>query len=247
MWIRPETHPCQRSHSDIPEHEKQSDYVDLLNMVQRHTRCSTSYCLRKKSNETELKCRFHFPFDHCPQTKLEFEKIHTSGDTEHYRAKIVTKRNDSRLNTHQRLQLQGWRAYCDIQVVIDHYACVEYLTKYAAKGEPRSPMLKQAFNSIVQNVDSNTDPHRAIKKVVMKSLGERDYAAQETMHHLLSLKLHSSSSKVMPVSLNGSRRVRNTAEEGESCTDYSLLDVYANREEQYELCGICNKIQSCQQ
>ncbi len=233
MWIRPETHPCQRSHSDIPEHEKQSDYVDLLNMVQRHTRCSTSYCLRKKSNETELKCRFHFPFDHCPQTKLEFEKIHTSGDNEHYRAKIVTKRNDSRLNTHQRLQLQGWRANCDIQVVIDHYACVEYLTKYAAKGEPRSPMLKQAFNSIVQNVDSNTDPHRTIKKVVMKSLGERDYAAQETMHHLLSLKLHSSSFKVMPVSLNGSRRVRDTAEEGESCTDYSLLDVYANRE-QYE-------------
>ncbi|CAB4016552.1 ATP-dependent DNA helicase PIF1 [Paramuricea clavata] len=69
----------------------------------------------------------------------------------------------------------------------------------------------------------------------MKSLGERDYAAQETMHHLLSLKLHSTSFKVMPVILNGSRRVRDTAniEEGESCTDYSLLDVYANRE-QYE-------------
>ena len=74
--------------------------------------------------------------------------------------------------------------------------------------EPRSPILKQAFNSIMQNVDSNTDPRRAIKKVVMKSLGERDYAAQETMHHLLSLKLHSSSFKVMPISLNGSRRVR---------------------------------------
>ena len=86
----------------------------------------------------------------------------------------MTKRNDTRLNNHQQLQLQGWRANCDIQVVIDHYACVEYLTKYAAKGEPRSPMLKQAFNSIVQNVDSNTDPRRAIKKVVMKSLGERD-------------------------------------------------------------------------
>ncbi|CAB4021637.1 Hypothetical predicted protein [Paramuricea clavata] len=133
MWIRPEVHPCQRSHHDIPEHEKQSDYVDLLNIVQRHTRCSTSYCLRKKSNETELKCRFHFPFDICPKTKLEFEKIHTSGDYEHYRAKIVTKRNDSRLNNHQQLQLQGWRANCDIQVVIDHHACVEYLTKYAAK------------------------------------------------------------------------------------------------------------------
>ena len=45
MWIRPEVHPCQRRHEDIPEHKKQSYYVDLLNMVQRHTRCSASYCL----------------------------------------------------------------------------------------------------------------------------------------------------------------------------------------------------------
>ena len=44
-------------------------------MVQRHTRCSTSYCLRKNSNESELKCRFHFPFDHSPQTKLEMRKL----------------------------------------------------------------------------------------------------------------------------------------------------------------------------
>ena len=249
LWIRPEVHPCQRSHNDIPEHEKQSDYVDLLNMVQRHTCCSTSYCLRKKSNETELKCRFNFPFDLCPKTTMEFEKIDTSGDSEHYGAKIVTRRNDSRLNNHQKLQLQGWRANCDIQVVIDHYACVEYLTKYTAKGEPRSPILKQAFNSIVQNFNSNTDPCRAITKVVMKSLGESIVsAAQETMHHLLSLKLHSSSYKVMPVSLNGSRRVRDTAtiEEGESCTDYSLLDVYANREQYESSPNVINmNIQSC--
>ena len=63
-------------------------------MVQRHTHCNTSYCFRKKSNETELKCRFHFPFDLCPKTRFEFERIHTSGDNEHYRAKIVTKRRD---------------------------------------------------------------------------------------------------------------------------------------------------------
>jgi hypothetical protein len=37
----------------------------------------------------------------------------------------------------------------------------------------------------------------------------------------------------MPISLNGSRRVRDNAsiEEGGSCTNYSLLDVYANRHE----------------
>ncbi len=75
MWIRPEVHPCQRIHHDIPEHEKQFDYVDLLKMVQRHTRCSTSYCHRKKSNEEDFKCRFHYPFDHCSRTKLEFDRI----------------------------------------------------------------------------------------------------------------------------------------------------------------------------
>ena len=46
-WIRLEIHPCQRQHSDICDHDTQSDYVDLLNMVQRHTR-NTGYCLKKK-------------------------------------------------------------------------------------------------------------------------------------------------------------------------------------------------------
>lgn len=101
--MRPQVHPCQRSYKDIPDCELESDYGDLLNMIQRHTRCSTSYCLRKKHNESDLKCRFHFPFDHCPQTKLEFEKVQSNNGREHYRAKIVSKRNGSRLNNNQQL------------------------------------------------------------------------------------------------------------------------------------------------
>ena len=90
--------------------------------------------------------------------------------------------------------------------------------------------VNQAFNSVVQNVDNNSD-HRVLKQVVMKTPGERDYAGEETMHHLMSLKLHSSSFKVMPVSLNGSWQLCDTlcVEEGESRTDNSLLDLYANR------------------
>lgn len=94
-----------------------------------------------------------------------------------------------------------------------------------------SPLLRQAFNSVVQTVDNSSDPHKAIKKV-MKTLGERDYAAQETIHHLLSLKLHSSTFSVIPLSLDGSRKVRTNLsnEDGDTCTDNSLLDVYANRD-----------------
>ena len=168
----------------------------------------------------------------------------------HYSAKTVTRINDPRLNNHQQLQLQGWRANCDIQVVIDHYACVEYLTKYVAKGEPRTPILKGAFNTIIKNASSNSDPHKDIKKIIMKTLGERDYAARETMHQLLSLKHYSSSYNVIPISLNGSRKVHTSyVEEGQICSDNSLLDVYSNRERspdcQTKFCSICHKVQSC--
>ncbi|XP_068692831.1 uncharacterized protein [Montipora foliosa] len=157
----------------------------------------------------------------------------TAGDKVHYRAKVVTKRNDPRLNNNQQLQLQGWRANCDIQVVIDYYACIEYLTKYAAKGEPRSPFLKKVFSSIVSNLHENVDSHKVIKKVVMKTVGERDYAAQETMHQLLCLKLHISSFNVIPVSLNGSWKISYvpSAENDGICTSNSLLDHYAYRDQ----------------
>ena len=53
------------------------------------------------------------------------------------------------------------------------------------------------------------------------------------MHHLLSLKLHSSSFNVIPVSLNGSRKVSNvpSVENDGICTSNSLLDDYANRDQ----------------
>ena len=116
-------------------------------------------------------------------------------------------------------------------MVIDYHACVEYLSKYACKGEPRSQLLKHVFSSIVHNCTKDTNPTKLIKKVIMKSLGQRDYSAQEVMHHLLSLKLVSSSFKVVPVSLNGSRRVKNNPKDGDCVTNDSLLDTYAKRKQ----------------
>ena len=66
---------------------------------------------------------------------------------------------------------------------------------------------------------------------MMKSPGERDFSAQETMHHLMSLKLYSCSFTVLPVSLDASRRLRNSLADTDSITDNSPLDVYANREQ----------------
>ena len=109
--------------------------------MQRHTRCSTDYYLRKKQNEHEYKCIFKFPFELSNATTLEFEPINTKDKTMQYKAKVTTKRNDPRLKNQQRLQLQDWRANSDIQVVINYNVCVEYLAKYASKDEPRSPVM----------------------------------------------------------------------------------------------------------
>ena len=72
----------------------------------------------------------------------------------------MTKRNDARLNNHQQIQLQGWRENCDIQVVIDQYACTQYLTKYAAKGEPKSAMLTETFGSVLKHTDKDSDAQK---------------------------------------------------------------------------------------
>ena len=166
IWTKPNVHPCKKRHENIVDFE--SDYTDLLNTVQRHTRCSTQYCLKSKNDDEALQCRFQFPFDCCTKTKLQFEPIHTKDKSIQYKAKMVTKRNDPRLNNHQRIQLQGWRGNCDIQIIIDHHACVEYLCKYAAKGETRSPMLKHTFNAVLKYSQPDLNAKKAINKIMIK-------------------------------------------------------------------------------
>ena len=232
-WQKPNPHPCQKDPVKITTDEQsENDFHDLLNTVQRHTHCSTAYCLKKTGNSSDLTCRFHFPFDDCEDTALQFEPIHSNSKTPKFRAKIVTKRNDPRVNNYQRLQLQGWRANCDIQVVIDYHACIQYMAKYASKPEPKSPMINNILKKILQTTDQTAQTSTVIKKLMIKTLGERDFSAQETMHQLLSLKFYSSTYKVFNVSLNGSRRLKKVQQHDEpdcNATQESVVDIYANR------------------
>ena len=77
----------------------------------------------------------------------------------------------------------------------DQYACTEYLSKYAAKGEPKSPMLAEMFDTVLKNTDNDSTAQKAMKKIAMRTLGQRDFSAQETMHLMLSLKLYSTTFK----------------------------------------------------
>ena len=65
---------------------------------------------------------------------------------------------------------------------------------------------------------------------MIKSLGERDFSAQETMHLLMSLNLYFTTFKVLPINLNGSRKVETNVDNDQLCTKDSLLDACAKRE-----------------
>ena len=117
FWRLPNPHPCAVSVDEVSDLER--DYCDLVNTIQRHTQCSAAYCLRKKSPQQEPKCRFDYPRPLLPESTLTFEKL--SDNT--IRATLTTKRNDPRVNTHNRLMLQNWRANVDVQVIVDVNAC----------------------------------------------------------------------------------------------------------------------------
>ena len=227
-WSKPNSHPCQMPYLSLKENGMEQDYVNLLNSVERHTTCSTKYCL-KQNDKSELCCRFHFPFDTCAKTRIDFEPVNTKSGQPKYKATIVTKRNDSRLNRHQPLQLQGWRANCDIQIVVDYHACLEYLVKYTSKGEKASSVFNSAFTNVMQKISDTSDTQSVFKQIMIKTVGQRDYSIQEVMHHLLSLKCVSATHEVVTASLDGSRGIQMSKNE-EFCTTPSILDVYAERD-----------------
>lgn len=121
---------------------------------------------------------------------MNFVKVHSKDRTSKYRAEIITNRNDSRINRHQRVQLQGWRGNCDVSVVLDYNSCLEYLTKYASKPEKLSSVAKDAF----------THPPKLALIILILQVGLRDMSIQEICHQLIKLKLHSSSFQVITLS-----------------------------------------------
>ena len=226
-WVKPVNHPCKLTFENV-QHDWDNDYENLVNLVQRHTTCSTAYCLHNKGGSDEVSCRFGFPKETCDKTHLEYETFKSKDGREHYKVKVETKRNDSRLNNNQRLQLQGWRANCDIQVIIDYHSCLEYIAKYASKGEKMSTVAKDAFTSVLANSQNVDNGRKAIKKLMMRTVGQRDMSIQEVMHQILSIKLVSSSFQVITASLDGSRKV-SLSEHNTLETENSLLDLYAKR------------------
>ena len=85
----PERHPCRKKKNELRDEEQ--DYIDLINKLQRHTRCSPAYCLRI-NREGKQVCRFKYPKEINRQTLVR--------DDEQGQPELITARNDPYVNPH---------------------------------------------------------------------------------------------------------------------------------------------------
>ena len=214
----PKTNPhiCNRSYLEVEDFDL--DLADLIATCQRHTRCSAAYCLRTRNGQQ--KCRFGYPKRLQPETALV---------TEDNDPVLLTARNDGLINSFNPAQLSAWRANVDMQYCVSRRKVIEYCAKYATKSEPRSQSLKEIFATIVRNLKEDSSSLKAVQKLLINSVGERDFSAQETCHLLLQLPMFKASRDFIMLSLDGSRAVDEHLNKDQPATVLSALDHYVSR------------------
>lgn len=212
-----EAHICNKPYGEIENHSE--DLNELIATCQRHTRCSTAYFLR--TNDGMQKCCFNFP----KPLQAETEIIR---DEETDDPILLTARNDGLINSYNPIQLSAWRGNVDMQYCVSKYREIEYITKYAAKCEPRSQTMKEVYSNIVQNLNDNTSALQVVHKLLTNTVAERDFTAQETCHLLLQLPLVKSTRDHVALSLDGSRQVQEEQPQDTTsrATAPSILDHY---------------------
>ena len=116
-----------------------------------------------------------------------------------------------------------------MQYCVSRRKVIEYCVKYATKSEPRSQPLKEIFATIVRSLKEDSSSLKAVQKLLINSVGERDFSAQETCHLLLQLPMFKASRDFVVLSLDRSRAVDDRLDEDQPATVASALDHYIHR------------------
>lgn len=184
-------HPCSKSLSDVVNLDE--DLIELINHVQRHTKCSKFYCLKFDKKTKTVKCRFGFPKDLLSETTIT--EINGILD-------ILFARNDALLNKFIAWLLQTWRSNVDASPIFSDYAVSRYIAKYSAKCEVKSNELDSLISDIINtHNDDNDHCKRIVKRLLVSTCAERDYSAQEVMHLLMGYELFHCSRSFVVINL----------------------------------------------
>ena len=156
-----------------------ANYEELVNFVQRHTKCSESTCLHKKG--TSLQCRYGFPYELQATSSLF---IDPNG-----RKTYNPTRNYFLLNIHNPTMLSIWRASVYCQPVLCKHVVLKYISKYASKVEPKLETYHAILSRLAHAAPSESPILHPIKQLLAQTVREWDISAQETCHMLQKLPL----------------------------------------------------------
>lgn len=223
----PDPHPCSLNTNQISEDLLEKDYEDLINCCQRHMCRPDSYC-KSKSKKLEGKCRFGYPFKLENNTRIEF--IETKNTV---RAEIALMRNDSNMNVHNRLICHNWRGNVDMQVILDKRAAIDYMVKYATKGEKSGLGLQQLYQDVIGASNNEDNSATKIRSLFLRNCaGNRDIGQCEVSRLLMSDPLYHSSFMYITLSTDlNSKEINLDKNASADLPAYkkSMIDFYANR------------------
>ena len=140
--------------------------------------------------------------------------------------KLQTARNDPLVNSYNPIQLSAWRANFDMKYLVSKQKVIEYCAKYANKCEPRSQSMREIFQMVVNQLKNDSNSVTTVQNIVINTIAEHDYSAQETCHFLLQLPLFKSSRDFIVLSLDDTCMVNIFQQQGELTTVASILDHY---------------------
>lgn len=130
---------------------------------------------------------------------------------------------DSLLQRYNPFVTQVWRGNTDFSPIISKDAVLKYISKYASKGEYASESYREILNQIVGRASVDTPAATLIRRLLVSSVAERNYSAQEIMHLLMGWPLCHASRIIIVLSINNDwRRVQRQQTN-------SLVDHYSRR------------------
>jgi hypothetical protein len=111
--------PCNLERDSLSNTKQ--ELSDLLNWVQRHTKCVPGYCQVKQKvpgqEEPQIVCCFDYPMQHCQNEGI--------GHDSKTRVHFEPRRNDPLLNNYNAAMILAWRANIDIKPVMSKDAALK--------------------------------------------------------------------------------------------------------------------------
>jgi hypothetical protein len=146
--------------------------------------------------------------------------------------------------------VQGWRANCDVQVLL--YDCnpcnpdpeeiarvTDYIVAYQCKGNDSFQKEREGVKEYILNLkledstgDCKRDSSKLAKQVMNRSLAHKMISKQEGMVHLAGLDLHLCSETIQTVSISGSYRLTEDAHVSKA---NCIMKRYASRKFNFDM------------